>query len=83
MCQRIAQGTRWSKCGHFQRHLILAVVDCESYQCEMSCYHPKGCRSRDCLKFYGDEIQQDVDNVKEFCFACRAAQARAAGVKLK
>ncbi|KAF8340818.1 hypothetical protein F5887DRAFT_440554 [Amanita rubescens] len=83
MCQQIAQGTRWAKCGHFQRHLVIAIVDCNSSLCEKSYRHQRGCRSRDCLKCFGPEIQQNVDKVDEFCFACRAAQARAIGVKLK
>ncbi len=32
---------------------------------------------------YGREIQQDVDLVDEFCFQCRAAQAKAAGIPLR
>lgn len=31
---------------------------------------------------YGKEIQKDIDKVNEFCFACRAAQERAAKGRL-
>ncbi|KAI0738854.1 hypothetical protein C8Q80DRAFT_1202434 [Daedaleopsis nitida] len=50
MCQRIAEGTRWSKCGHFQRHLVVAIMDCNSHKCERSYLHPKGCRDAACIK---------------------------------
>ncbi|KAF8184186.1 hypothetical protein BJ912DRAFT_1032002 [Pholiota molesta] len=82
MCQQIAQGTRWGKCGHFQRHLVIAVLDCNTLRCERSCHHPPTCRSRTCATTFGQEIQRDVDFVDEYCFACRAAQAKAAGVPL-
>ncbi|KDR77598.1 hypothetical protein GALMADRAFT_267006 [Galerina marginata CBS 339.88] len=83
MCQQIAEGTRWTKCGHFQRHLVVAILDCNATNCERSYFHANGCRQQTCAKNYGPEIQRDVDSVAEFCFACRAAQARAAGVRLR
>ncbi|KAJ7803324.1 hypothetical protein B0H13DRAFT_2161364 [Mycena leptocephala] len=53
MCQQIAQGTRWSRCGHFQRHLVTAILDCNSSLCERSYQHRP-------INF-GGEIQQDID----------------------
>ncbi|KAJ7064301.1 hypothetical protein C8F01DRAFT_41331 [Mycena amicta] len=78
MCRRIAEGTRWTRCGHFQRHMIIAIVDCNTTRCERSVYHPRGCRSTTCARNFGPEIQRDVDSVDEFCWACRAAEERAA-----
>ncbi|KAJ7195952.1 hypothetical protein GGX14DRAFT_674212, partial [Mycena pura] len=95
MCQRMAQGTRWSRCGHFQRHLITAIVDCSSSHCEKSLQHPRNCRLTSCTRAslrrthitdqsipppqnFGEEIQEDVDTVDEYCWACRAAQERIA-----
>ncbi|KAF8959180.1 hypothetical protein BDZ97DRAFT_1640694, partial [Flammula alnicola] len=74
----LSEGTRWAKCGHFQRHLVVAILDCNTTRCERSYYHPPNCRLNTCLtaSSFGREIQRDVDNVDEFCFACRAAQAR-------
>ncbi|KAF7368317.1 hypothetical protein MVEN_00153000 [Mycena venus] len=63
---------------HFQRHLVVAIVDCNTTRCERSVYHPRGCRLPTCAKNFGQEIQKDVDRVDEYCFACRAAQERAA-----
>ncbi|KAF9559721.1 hypothetical protein CPC08DRAFT_736071 [Agrocybe pediades] len=83
MCRRIAEGTRWSKCGHFQRHIVTTIIDCTAINCERSYYHPKDCRLRTCINQFGPEIQQDVDTVDEYCFACRAAQAKAAGIPLR
>ncbi|KJA16312.1 hypothetical protein HYPSUDRAFT_207184 [Hypholoma sublateritium FD-334 SS-4] len=83
MCQQVAKGTRWGKCGHFQRHLVVAVMDCCQTNCERSCNHPPRCPLRTCITTYGREIQQDVDLVDEFCFQCRAAQAKAAGIPLR
>ncbi|ESK84246.1 hypothetical protein Moror_3785 [Moniliophthora roreri MCA 2997] len=79
MCRRIAEGTRWNKCGHFQRHIIAAVLDCNSPRCERSYHHPRGCQKPACrcIQNWGTEIEKDVDNVDEFCFTCRAAQERA------
>ncbi|KAF6759195.1 hypothetical protein DFP72DRAFT_150035 [Ephemerocybe angulata] len=82
MCQRIAEGTRWTTCGHFQRHLVKAIVDCQSSRCENSYRHTPGCRDHRCIKTFAQEIQMDIDSVDEYCFACRAAQARAAGIPL-
>ncbi|KAI0642848.1 hypothetical protein C8Q79DRAFT_1002679 [Trametes meyenii] len=76
MCRRIAEGTRWSKCGHFQRHLVVAIMDCNSPKCERSYLHPRGCRDTQCIKNFGPEVQKDVDTVKDECFQCRAAAAR-------
>ncbi|VDB85016.1 unnamed protein product [Peniophora sp. CBMAI 1063] len=78
MCRRIAEGTRWKRCGHFQRHMIAAIVDCNSSRCENSYLHPKGCRDPHCVKHYGPEVQKDIDTVDEFCFQCRTAAAAAA-----
>ncbi|KAF9465784.1 hypothetical protein BDZ94DRAFT_304248 [Collybia nuda] len=80
MCRRIAEGTRWTRCGHFQRHLVIAIMDCNSYRCSLSYFHPPECRSTNChcIKTYGDEVHKDIDKVDEYCFACRAAQDRAA-----
>ncbi|GJE92587.1 hypothetical protein PsYK624_087420 [Phanerochaete sordida] len=76
MCRRIAEGTRWSKCGHFQRHMVAAIMDCDSPKCERSLKHHKGCRDATCIKNFGPDIQRDVDTVNDDCFQCRAAAAR-------
>ncbi|THU99590.1 hypothetical protein K435DRAFT_818520 [Dendrothele bispora CBS 962.96] len=78
MCQQIAEGTRWTRCNHFQRHLVVAILDCNNPRCSRSYVHPTGCRDRSCIQNFGPEIQRDIDSVNEFCFACRAAQERAA-----
>ncbi|KAF9490587.1 hypothetical protein BDN71DRAFT_1422575 [Pleurotus eryngii] len=78
MCQQISEGTRWTLCGHFQRHLVVAIMDCNSPRCERSYLHALGCRQPTCLKNYGKEVQKDIDSVDEYCFACRAAMARRA-----
>ncbi|KAJ7245335.1 hypothetical protein C8J57DRAFT_1438339 [Mycena rebaudengoi] len=69
MCQQMAI---------FNATLVVAILDCNTTRCERSVYHPPGCRLPTCAKNYGREIQKDVDRVDEFCFACRAAQERAA-----
>ncbi|KAF9651604.1 hypothetical protein BDM02DRAFT_3178654 [Thelephora ganbajun] len=77
MCRRIAEGTRWAKCGHFQRHMIIAIMDCNSHHCEKSVLHSKSCRDHSrCIRNYGPEVQKDIDVVNDYCFACRAAAAR-------
>ncbi|KAI0727124.1 hypothetical protein C8Q72DRAFT_841908 [Fomitopsis betulina] len=76
MCRRIAEGTRWSKCGHFQRHGIAAIMDCNSSHCERSILHPRNCKDPVCQKNYGQEVQKDIDVVKDYCFQCRATAAR-------
>ncbi|KAJ7208642.1 hypothetical protein GGX14DRAFT_454017 [Mycena pura] len=78
MCRRIAEGTRWTRCGHFQRHMVVAIVDCNTTRCERSVYHHRGCRKPTCARDFGLEIQWDIDSVDEYCWACRAAQERAA-----
>ena len=35
---------------HFQRHLVIAIVDCNSMHCERSVYHPRNCRAPTCAK---------------------------------
>ncbi|KZT22816.1 hypothetical protein NEOLEDRAFT_1137366 [Neolentinus lepideus HHB14362 ss-1] len=72
MCQQVAEGTRWTKCGvhigslrcvdrevltgslrvlkHFQRHLVVAIMDCSSTRCERSLRHPPNCRSTNCIR---------------------------------
>ncbi|KAJ7240122.1 hypothetical protein B0H12DRAFT_57109 [Mycena haematopus] len=77
MCRQVAQGTRWSRCGHFQRHHVTGIVDCNSSRCERSYQHPLNCRQPTCLKNFGGEIQQDIDTVDDYCFACHAARERA------
>ncbi|KAI0050830.1 hypothetical protein FA95DRAFT_1555329 [Auriscalpium vulgare] len=76
MCRRIAEGTRWARCGHYQRHMIVAIVDCNSSRCEKSYLHPKHCQQPNCTRNFGPEVQKDIDTVDEFCFACRAAVQR-------
>ncbi|KAH6911856.1 hypothetical protein BKA70DRAFT_1058077, partial [Coprinopsis sp. MPI-PUGE-AT-0042] len=71
-----SQGTRWSKCGHFQRHLVVEIYDCNSARCEKSLRHPRGCRAPTCIQLFGPEVQNDIDTCDDFCYACRAAQAR-------
>ncbi|KAF7300030.1 hypothetical protein MKEN_01325700 [Mycena kentingensis (nom. inval.)] len=63
---------------HFQRHLVVAIVDCNTTRCERSVYHPRGCRSTTCARNFGPEIQRDVDAVDDFCWACKSAAERAA-----
>ncbi|EIM87601.1 uncharacterized protein STEHIDRAFT_146925 [Stereum hirsutum FP-91666 SS1] len=76
MCRRIAEGTKWSRCGHFQRHLVVAIMDCNSSHCEWSIIHPKGCREPGCKKVYGADVQKVVDTVNDECYQCRAIAAR-------
>ncbi|KAL4247907.1 TAZ-type domain-containing protein [Abortiporus biennis] len=76
MCRRIAEGTRWKKCGHFQRHLVVAIMDCNSSRCERSYLHSKSCRDQACQKNFGPDVQKDIDTVNDDCFQCRAAAAR-------
>ncbi|KAI0073001.1 hypothetical protein K474DRAFT_275486 [Panus rudis PR-1116 ss-1] len=76
MCRRIAEGTRWKKCGHFQRHFVAAIMDCNSSHCERSILHPKACRDKHCLPNFGPDVQKVVDTVNDECFQCRAAAAR-------
>ncbi|KNZ80310.1 hypothetical protein J132_06380, partial [Termitomyces sp. J132] len=66
---------------HFQRHMIVAIMDCNSYRCSLSHFHPPECRppSCRCYNVYGEQIEQDVDTVDEYCFQCRLAQEHAAG----
>ncbi|KAA1472327.1 hypothetical protein DENSPDRAFT_838565 [Dentipellis sp. KUC8613] len=35
---------------HFQRHMVVAIMDCNSSRCEWSILHPKGCRQPNCIK---------------------------------
>lgn len=35
---------------HFQRHLVVAIMDCNSSHCERSVLHPKGCRDSSCIR---------------------------------
>lgn len=37
---------------HFQRHLVIAIVDCNSKHCERSIYHPRQCRELTCVKVF-------------------------------
>ncbi|TDL18338.1 hypothetical protein BD410DRAFT_775113 [Rickenella mellea] len=50
MCRQISEGTRWERCGHFQRFLVVAIMDCNSIRCERSILHPKSCKSQYCTK---------------------------------
>ncbi|KIJ60306.1 hypothetical protein HYDPIDRAFT_161203 [Hydnomerulius pinastri MD-312] len=76
MCNQLAEGTRWLKCGHFQRHFVAAIVDCDSSRCERSIRHSPSCRQPNCTKNFGPDIQKSIDNVDEFCFQCRTAMSR-------
>lgn len=87
---------------HFQRHMVIAIVDCHLTRCARSIYHPRNCQESTCIQAscssnsmilslnniwfrfqnFGEEIQDDVDTVAEYCFACRAAQAKAEGRRL-
>ncbi|TFK68441.1 hypothetical protein BDN72DRAFT_730369, partial [Pluteus cervinus] len=71
-----SEGTRWTRCMHFQRHLVVAIADCSSSQCERSYTHNPSCRQTTCTKNFGEEIQRDIDSVADYCFVCKAAQAR-------
>ncbi|KAH8822592.1 hypothetical protein DL96DRAFT_298424 [Flagelloscypha sp. PMI_526] len=87
MCQQVApgfflrEGTRWTKCNHFQRHLVVAIMDCNSRRCERSLQHSRTCRDPGCTKNFGTEVQRDIDSVDEYCWACRAAQEKEARVR--
>lgn len=35
---------------HFQRHLVVAIMDCNASHCERSVLHPKGCRDSSCIR---------------------------------
>lgn len=35
---------------HFQRHMVAAIVDCDSSKCERSLKHNKSCRDAACIK---------------------------------
>ncbi|KAG8214814.1 hypothetical protein J3R82DRAFT_9960, partial [Butyriboletus roseoflavus] len=61
---------------HFQRHLVVAIMDCDSARCERSYRHPPNCRHPNCTKNFGDEIQRSIDDVNEFCFQCRMAMSQ-------
>ncbi|KAF9063319.1 hypothetical protein BDP27DRAFT_1232297, partial [Rhodocollybia butyracea] len=74
------EGTRWLRCQHFQRHMVTAIMDCNSSRCERSYFHPPNCRKKTCTKNFGREIQRDIDRMDEYCFACRAAQTREARI---
>ncbi|KAH7913369.1 hypothetical protein BJ138DRAFT_1146290 [Hygrophoropsis aurantiaca] len=76
MCRQIAEGTRWTRCMHFQRHMVVAIMDCNSSRCERSYLHPPTCRQPNCIKNFDTEVQKDIDRVDEYCFACRAAMNR-------
>jgi hypothetical protein len=39
---------------HFQRHMIVAIMDCNSSRCEYSIFHQKGCRDPNCIKVRTD-----------------------------
>ncbi|KAI0298183.1 hypothetical protein B0F90DRAFT_1632959, partial [Multifurca ochricompacta] len=69
--------TLWSRCGHFQHHKFVAIVDCNSSSCELSTYHPKGCYNRICERYrrakYGPDIQTIIDTVDDDCHTCRVA----------
>ncbi|KII90532.1 hypothetical protein PLICRDRAFT_39099 [Plicaturopsis crispa FD-325 SS-3] len=71
MCQRVAEGTRWLKCGHFQRHDIVLIKDCFSTRCSKSIQHPKGCQDRACIPDWGPQIERSIHTPDEFCVNCR------------
>jgi hypothetical protein len=35
---------------HFQRHMVIAIVDCNFAGCERSIRHPRNCRQPTCIK---------------------------------
>ncbi|EKM75517.1 hypothetical protein AGABI1DRAFT_116351 [Agaricus bisporus var. burnettii JB137-S8] len=77
MCQRRAAGTLWLKCGHFQRHMITAIYDCMSVNCEHSYIHPKHCQSRACISMYGPDVQDVIDRVEDRCLQCQWQEQKA------
>ncbi|KAF7291278.1 hypothetical protein MIND_01271600 [Mycena indigotica] len=64
---------------HFQRHLIVAIVDCDRRDCENSQRHRRPCANHTrCIKNFGEQIDRDVDAVDDFCWVCKAAADRRA-----
>ncbi|EIN12282.1 hypothetical protein PUNSTDRAFT_96939 [Punctularia strigosozonata HHB-11173 SS5] len=76
MCRQISEGTRWTTCGHFQRHLVVAIMDCSRSNCTKSIRHPTACRAPTCIQNFGPEVQKDIDAVDELCWACKSAIER-------
>ncbi|KAJ7049176.1 hypothetical protein C8F01DRAFT_997474, partial [Mycena amicta] len=73
-----SEGTRWTRCGHFQPAKIIMIVDCHKFHCERSQLHSRGCTARTCSKTFGPQIEQDVERVNDLCRACRVALGKAA-----
>ncbi|KAJ7049347.1 hypothetical protein C8F01DRAFT_1002506, partial [Mycena amicta] len=71
-------GTRWTRCGHFQRHFITAIQDCMSRNCAKSQMHSPSCRRTTCVRNFGPDVENDVDSVDDLCWACKSALDRAA-----
>lgn len=45
---------------HFQRHLVTAILDCNSSSCEKSMLHHRGCRDARCVKVRRPYQHRDV-----------------------
>ena len=60
---------------HFQRHGIVAIMDCDSSHCERSIRHPKGCRNSQCQPVSPRELRASANSlthaVPEHSFPCR------------
>ncbi|EIW81510.1 hypothetical protein CONPUDRAFT_82408 [Coniophora puteana RWD-64-598 SS2] len=80
MCQRVARGYRWTKCGHFQRQEVIAIVECQDARCARSVWHPKDCRWPECQHNpdWGDQIEYDTERIRDYCWACKSKFEREA-----
>ena len=61
---------------HFQRHGILAIMDCEQKNCERSIRHPTGCHERTCesVSPFLQKQMQTSDRSCSWRRACRPIQ---------
>lgn len=78
MCRRIAQGRRFSRCGHFLRLNVSAVVDCQNRMCEHSICHPKTCKRDTCIRNFGPDIEEDIQIMDDHCWPCNYAASQSA-----
>ena len=50
LCPALSCPSMTARLQHFQRHLVVAIVDCNTTHCERSVYHPRGCRATTCAR---------------------------------